>query len=148
METTVQEDVVTEVTVGSGFYSPTLFDHYTRFRHEPAAGFAIEVVRRPAPEIYTCQGGGYIASGAAGPDKLPQPWLPEGARLTTNEGAGEVQTPVIYEGSVSLNLGSPIFMRHSKAGELCERFRTLLLVSEGKVVDEVNTYRGDGQCFL
>ena len=98
--------------------------------------------------MYTCQGGGYIASGPAGPDRLPTPWLPEGARLTLTEGAGEVQTPVIYRGPEPLGLGSPIFMRHSKAGELCERFNTLLLVSQGKVVEEVNTYRGDGQCFL
>ena len=148
IESTIQEEVVTEVTAGSGFYSPTLFDHYRHFRHQPAAGYAIEIVRQPAPTIYTCQGGGYIASGAAGPDKLPKPWLPEGARLSPTEGAGEVQTPVIYDGPEPLSLGAPIFMRHSKAGELCERFRTLLLVSEGEIVDEVTTYRGDGQCFV
>ncbi len=148
IESTIREQVVTEVTVGSGFYSPALFDHYAQFKHEPAAGFAIEIVRKPAPTTYTCQGGGYVASGAAGPDKLPKPWLPTGARLTANEGAGEVQTPVVYEGPEPLRLGAPIFMRHAKGGELCERFNTLLLVSDGDVVDEVNTYRGDGLCFL
>ncbi len=39
-------------------------------------------------------GGGYTASGAVGADKLPVPYLPEGARLSSHEGAGEVQTPV------------------------------------------------------
>jgi D-serine deaminase-like pyridoxal phosphate-dependent protein len=39
-------------------------------------------------------------------------------------------------------------MRHSKAGELCERFNHLVLLEDGEVVDEVTTYRGDGQCFL
>jgi D-serine deaminase-like pyridoxal phosphate-dependent protein len=39
-------------------------------------------------------------------------------------------------------------MRHAKAGELCERFKTLYLVSGDAIVDEVPTYRGEGQCFL
>ena len=148
VETTVEEDVVTEVTVGSGFYSPTLLDHYARFKHLPAAGFAIEITRRPAPTVFTCHGGGYVASGAASPDKWPQPYLPHGAHCIAQEGAGEVQTPVVYQGPERLGIGDPIFMRHSKAGELCERFNTLSLVSNGAVVDEVPTYRGEGQCFL
>ncbi len=148
VESTIAEEVVTEVTVGSGFYTPTLFDHYARFHHEPAAGFAVEIVRKPAPGIYTCQGGGYSASGAAGKDRLPRPWLPEGAELIGTEGAGEVQTPIRYAGPEPLTLGAPIFMRHAKAGELCERFSTLLLVADGAIVDEVSTYRGEGQCFL
>jgi D-serine deaminase-like pyridoxal phosphate-dependent protein len=49
---------------------------------------------------------------------------------------------------VSLHPGDPIFLRHSKAGELCERFDRLALVQHGEVVDEAPTYRGDGQCFL
>jgi D-serine deaminase-like pyridoxal phosphate-dependent protein len=39
-------------------------------------------------------------------------------------------------------------MRHSKAGELCERFDSLYLVEGGEIVDSVPTYRGDGQTFL
>lgn len=146
--TTRQEEAVTEITVGSGFYSPTLFDNYRDFRYQPAAGYAIEIIRQPQPTLYTCQGGGYIASGAVGLDKQPQPYLPEGASLTPLEGAGEVQTPVRYTGPIHLAPGNPIFMRHAKAGELCERFTHLHLVSQGKIVDTVTTYRGDGQCFL
>ena len=148
IDSTRAEDVVTEITVGSAFYAPALFDNYRNFRYRPAAGFAIEIVRHPQPAIYTCLGGGYIASGSAGAEKLPQPYLPEGATLDTLEGAGEVQTPIRYDGPVALNIGDPIFMRHSKAGELCERFSQLLLVQDGRIVDEVTTYRGDGQCFL
>ena len=146
--TTQRETVVTEITVGSAFYSPALFDYYRDFRYQPAAGFAIEIVRQAAPGIYTCLGGGYVASGAAGRDKLPHPYLPEGARLDSLEGAGEVQTPIHYTGAEHLAPGDPIFLRHAKAGELCERFTHLLLVRKGAVVDEVATYRGDGQCFL
>jgi D-serine deaminase-like pyridoxal phosphate-dependent protein len=142
------EQVVTEITVGSGFYAPALFDNYRDFRYQPAAGYAIEIVRRPHPHIYTCLGGGYIASGSIGPEKQPLPYLPQGAKLESLEGAGEVQTPIHYEGAVPLQIGDPVFMRHSKAGELCEHFTHLLLVKDSKVVDEVTTYRGDGQCFI
>jgi len=146
--TTRTEQAVTEITVGSGFYAPALFDNYRDFRYLPAAAFAIEIVRQPRPHIYTCMGGGYIASGSVGPEKQPQPYLPQGAKLISLEGAGEVQTPIRYKGSVPLKIGNPVFMRHSKAGELCERFTHLLLVSDGAIVDEVTTYRGDGQCFI
>lgn len=148
IETTILEDEVTEVTAGSGFYTPAQFDHYRAFKHLPAAGFAIEVTRQPTENIYTCHGGGYIASGSAGPDKLPRPFLPAGAKLLPLEGAGEVQTPIQYSGPVKLTLGAPVFLRHYKAGELCERFNTLLLAADGAVVDEVPTYRGQGRCFL
>jgi D-serine deaminase-like pyridoxal phosphate-dependent protein len=146
--TTAQEESVTEITVGSGFYAPMLFDYYQDFHYQAAAGFALEIVRHPQPTIYTCSGGGYIASGATGREKQPQPYLPPGAVLDALEGAGEVQTPVKYKGSVNLQMGDPVFLRHSKAGELCERFTHLLLVSHGTIVDEVTTYRGDGQCFI
>jgi D-serine deaminase-like pyridoxal phosphate-dependent protein len=41
-----------------------------------------------------------------------------------------------------------VFFRHAKAGELCERFDVVHLVSQGKVVDTVPTYRGEGKTFL
>ncbi len=146
--TTRAEAGVSEITVGSGFYAPALFDNYRAFHYQPAAGYAIEIVRHPRPAIYTCLGGGYIASGSVGPEKQPQPYLPVGAKLDALEGAGEVQTPIRYKGNIALHLGDPIFMRHSKAGELCERFTHLLLVTNGTIQEEVTTYRGDGQCFI
>ncbi len=148
IESSIAEAVVTEVTAGSGFYSSHLFDNYSNFRHQPAVGFAIEITRHPTPEIWTCLGGGYTASGPAGPDKAVKPWLPTGAKLTANEQAGEVQTPVIYTGPEQLHIGDPILMRHAKAGEICERFKTHLLIENGDVVGEVPTYRGEGQCFM
>jgi D-serine deaminase-like pyridoxal phosphate-dependent protein len=148
VESTREESVVTEVTVGSGFYAPVLFDHYRQFHHEPALAYAIEIVRRPTESIFTCHGGGYIASGPPGWDRLPTPYLPAGASLLPLEGAGEVQTPVHYQGPEALKIGDPIFMRHAKAGEVCERFQTLLLVRGGQVVGETSTYRGEGLCFV
>lgn len=139
-------DGVTEVSAGSGFFNPWLFDGYGHFQLLPAAGFAVSVVRKPAADKVTCLGGGYPASGAKA--ALPRPWLPTGLRLSATEGAGEVQTPVVGPGAVALEVGDPVLFRHAKAGELCERFNTLLLIDGHRVVDEVPTYRGEGRCFL
>ncbi|MEM8863795.1 MAG: alanine racemase, partial [Chloroflexota bacterium] len=148
LSTSSEEHVVDEVTAGSAFYCPALFSHYVDYDYQPAAGFVLEVVRQASADIYTCLGGGYIASGAIGNDRLPEPFLPHGLQYISVEGAGEVQTPLKYSGTHQLGLGSPIFMRHAKAGELCERFNELHLISNGEVVDVVPTYRGEGQCFL
>lgn len=145
---TAKERIVTEVTVGSGFFNSHLFDKYKGFQYKPAAGFAITITRIPEKHIYTCFGGGYVASGAVGEDKLPEVFLPNGAILIKNEGVGEVQTPIKYKGSIPLTYGDPIFFRHSKAGELCERFNTLYMIQDGEVKAAYNTYRGDGKCFL
>ncbi|MCI0572081.1 MAG: amino acid deaminase/aldolase [Myxococcaceae bacterium] len=147
LERTREDPSVTELAAGSGLFAPALFDGYRDFRHLPAAGFALPICRIPAPGLFTALGGGYVASGAAGPDRLPQPYLPEGMRLLPHEGAGEVQTPLAYGGPQPLGLGDPVFFRHAKAGELCEHFNTLVLLSEGRVVGEALTYRGEGRCF-
>ena len=147
-ESTRGDASVTELAAGSGLYVPTLFDHYEAFRALPAAGFALPVTRVPKPGIVTCAGGGYSASGPAGKDRLPQPWLPAGCTLIGTEGAGEVQTPVRHPPSVAFGIGDPLLFRHAKAGELCERFNELLLIEGGRVVDIVTTYRGDGKSFF
>jgi D-serine deaminase-like pyridoxal phosphate-dependent protein len=146
LQTTAKEDAVTEITAGSGFYAPTLFDNYSAFTLTPAAMFALPVVRKPSANVATLLGGGYLASGPADSLRLPTPYLPPGLKLDKNEGAGEVQTPVT--GARALALGDRVYLRHAKAGELCERFNSLLLVEGDKVVDEVPTYRGEGCSFL
>lgn len=148
LETSARERAVTEVTAGSAFLAPALFDHYDGFRHRPAAGYALPVVRRPAPGTVTCLGGGYPASGPPGPDKAPVPWLPAGCELLPTEGAGEVQTPLRVPAGVHLELGDPVLLRHAKAGELCERFEELLALRDGVIVERWPTYRGEGSCFL
>jgi D-serine deaminase-like pyridoxal phosphate-dependent protein len=148
LELTATEDAVTEVTAGSGFYAPTLFDHYSRFTLTPAAGFALPIVRKPKPRVATALGGGYLASGPADASRLPGPWLPPGLELDPDEGAGEVQTPLLGDAAARLAVGDRAYLRHAKAGELCERFDTLHLVEGDQIVDEVPTYRGDGRTFL
>ncbi|MBY0518182.1 MAG: alanine racemase [Bacteriovoracaceae bacterium] len=148
IEWSISDPGVDEITVGSGFYSPGLFDHYRRFKHSPAAFFALPLVRKPGVKMWTALGGGYIASGEINLNKRPVPFLPEGMALIDQEGAGEVQTPIHYEGPIELQLGDPVFFRHSKAGELCERFKSLLLLRAGKIENIVPTYRGEDQVFL
>ncbi|HEX3240815.1 MAG TPA: amino acid deaminase/aldolase [Solirubrobacterales bacterium] len=148
LELTAAEPAVTEVTAGSGFYAPALFDHYSRFSLTPAAGFALPIVRKPEPKVATALGGGYLASGGGGATRLPEPWLPPGLKLDPEEGAGEVQTPLLGAAAAELQVGDRAYLRHAKAGELCERFDVLHLVEGDAIVDTVPTYRGEGHNFL
>ncbi|MEV8089867.1 amino acid deaminase/aldolase [Streptomyces nigra] len=145
---TAAEESVTEIGAGSGLYVPRLFDNYTSFDGRPAALFAQPVVRRPGVGVVTVLGGGYPASGVAGKDRLPVPYLPEGLRYDPQEGPGEVQTPLLGSPADDLLLGDKVWFRHAKAGELCERFDALHLVRGDRVTDTVPTYRGEGHTFL
>ncbi len=140
---------VTEVAAGSGLFGPTLFDGYRDFAPRPALAYALPVTRRPAPEVRTLFGGGYVASGPAGSSRVPTPFLPAGLGLVGAEGVGEVQTPVSGGAAATLSVGDRVWWRHAKAGEICERFATLHLVdADGTAtVTPVPTYRGEGQCF-
>ncbi|HEV3093617.1 MAG TPA: amino acid deaminase/aldolase [Solirubrobacteraceae bacterium] len=145
---TAAEPAVTEIAAGSGLYGPALFDAYRAFAPEPAALFALPVVRKPAPDVATVLGGGYPASGPADAARLPQPFLPAGLALDSQEGAGEVQTPLLGAAARDLSVGDRVWFRHAKAGELCERFDRLYLIEGDRVIEEVPTYRGEGKCFL
>ena len=145
---TVGDPSVTEVTVGSALFGSTLFSAYRDLATEPALAFALQVVRNPAPNLVTCHGGGFVASGAVGPDRLPQPWMPAGLALLAMEGAGEVQTPLVCQSDVSPNIGDAVLFRHAKAGELAEHFNDYLLIRAGAVVGKAATYRGLGHAFL
>jgi D-serine deaminase-like pyridoxal phosphate-dependent protein len=149
---TVSEDAITEVAAGSGLYCPTLFDGYRHLNLDPAAFYVTSVVRRPSPDFATVLGGGWVASGAAGADRLPMPAWPEGLKLTGLEGAGEAQTPLHGPGARHLKPGDRVWFRHAKAGELCERVNELHLIAPtngaAEIVGTVSTYRGEGKAFL
>jgi D-serine deaminase-like pyridoxal phosphate-dependent protein len=148
LERTAAEPAVSEVSAGSGLYGPALFDTYRAFSPRPAAMFALPVVRRPGRGVVTALGGGYLASGPGDAVRLPRPYLPAGLRLDREEGAGEVQTPLIGGAADGLRIGDRVYFRHTKAGELCEHFTSLHLIEGDRVVEEALTYRGEGQCFL
>ena len=145
---TAAAGIVDELSAGSGFYAPALFDNYRSLQLEPAAFFCLPVVRRPVGGVATALGGGYLASGTGSADRLPEPYLPGGLRFDRQEGAGEVQTPLLGAAAYRLRVGDRVYLRHAKAGELCERFDSLHLIEGEAVVDEVPTYRGEGKAFL
>lgn len=142
---TRNEPAVTELTAGSAFLCPHLFSAFEDLDYQPAAWFACEAVRSSDPDMVTVLGGGYVASGAPGWDKVPQPVWPPGAARVELEGAGEVQTPL---SGIQVALGAPVLFRHAKAGELAERFNEYVLVRGDQVVAVEPTYRGMGQAFL
>jgi D-serine deaminase-like pyridoxal phosphate-dependent protein len=147
IERTAAEPAVTEIGAGSGLYQPTLFDSYRAFSGRPAALFALPVVRRPGRGVVTAFSGGFVASGPAQPSRLPRPFRPAGLRLDSQEGAGEVQTPLLGAAADGLRIGDRVWFRHAKAGELCERFNEVHLIDGTVVTASVPTYRGEGQAF-
>lgn len=148
LETTCAEPSVTEAAAGSGIIGPGLFDRFRGFRPEPALHFGLDVVRRPAAGVATLAGGGWVASGTPGRDKLPRIAWPIGLSYARDEGAGEVQTPVLGQAASRLDIGDAVWMRHAKAGELAERVASYLVIRriDGtlRVTDEWPTYRGEG----
>ncbi|MFT4284397.1 MAG: amino acid deaminase/aldolase [Protaetiibacter sp.] len=148
LESTHDDPAVTEIAAGSGLFGPLLFDGYEHFQPAPAASFVLSVVRRPTADIATVLGGGWIASGPPGQDRLPRPAWPEGLKYLPREEAGEVQTPVTGPAAAELRIGDRVFFRHVKAGELSEHLNEFLVVEDGRILDRMPSYRGEGKAFL
>lgn len=144
---TVADETVTEITIGSAFYFPALFSKYENLPLQNAVSFGLRVTRQPEEGVIVCHGGGYVASGASGVDKNPEPIWPANLSLLTNEGAGEVQTP-LKDASRTVQIGDTVYFKHAKAGELCERFNVLHARRGVDYVGSFKTYRGDGGCYL
>jgi len=148
LEFTGSDESLTEATAGSGLLAGHLFDGYRSFQPAPAAAFAFDVVRRPAPDIATVLGGGWIASGPAAASRQPLPVWPAGLHTLPREAAGEVQTPLRGTAARNVKIGDRVWFRHAKSGEPAERIDRYHLVSDGVVVAELPTYRGEGKAFL
>lgn len=140
------DTTITEAAAGSGLFMPTLFDAYNDFTAHPAALFALGVVRKPRKDIAALFSGGYIASGTPGQARVPTPTWPPGLGLIGTEAAGEVQTPVKGRNARTLRLGDRVWLRHAKAGEMCERFDKVHLVGHDSA-EAMPTYRGEGMNF-
>lgn len=147
LEVTGADPVITELTAGSGLFSPVLFDGYDAFESRPAAYFVQSVVRKPRADIATLFAGGYIASGPTNKNRQPLPTWPPGLKPIGTEGAGEVQTPLKGKAARTLSIGDRVVMRYAKAGEMCERFNHVAMVDADGAVDIVLTYRGEGKNF-
>lgn len=92
-------------------------------------------------------GGGLIASGPTGSDRSPLPWAPPGLHLTTLEGAGEVQTPLVGPTAKSLGIGDLVWFRHAKSGEPAEHTNAVHLLSGSQTTTTALTYRGAGNAW-
>jgi D-serine deaminase-like pyridoxal phosphate-dependent protein len=62
-------------------------------------------------------------------------------------GVGDARRVLPQAKSDRLGLGDRVYFRPLRAGELCERFDRLLLVTGTTIRDEVPTYRGEGRAF-
>ncbi|WP_102192403.1 alanine racemase [Microbacterium aurantiacum] len=148
LEFSGSDEALTEVSAGSGLLGGHLFDGYRSFQPAPASAFAFDVVRRPAPDIATVLGGGWIASGPALASRQPLPAWPQGLRTLPREAAGEVQTPLQGRAAAQLRLGDRVWFRHAKSGEPAERIDRYHLVAGSEIVADLPTYRGEGKAFL
>lgn len=148
LEFTGSDESVTEASAGSGLLGGHLFDGYRSFHPAPASAFAFDVVRRPADDIATVLGGGWIASGPPVASRQPRAVWPEGLRTMPREAAGEVQTPLQGRAAASMRIGDRVWFRHAKSGEPAERIDAYHLVSGSDVVTELPTYRGEGKAYL
>ena len=150
MSRTAADPAVTEVAAGSGLYGPTLVRRVPELRaRRPAALFALSVVRRPAPRHRDRARWrldrvrpGRAATGC------PSPSARRACGSSRDEGAGEVQTPLLGHGRRRrCAVGDRVWFRHAKAGELCEHVNELHLV-DGDSGASRPTYRGEGKAFL
>jgi D-serine deaminase-like pyridoxal phosphate-dependent protein len=152
LEFTSSDPSCTEIAAGSGLFGGHLFDNYRDFAPAPATAFGLAVVRRPKRDTATVLGGGWIASGPPGDDRLPRVVWPEGLVMAPREMAGEVQTPLSGAAAGPLRVGDRVWFRHTKSGELSEHVNEFALVGEGPggaaVVGAAATYRGEGKAFL
>ena len=148
LETSARELAVSEVSAGSGLFAPGLFDSFRAFRPAPALFTGFHVVRRPDEHTVTILGGGWVASGPAGRDRLPRIEWPRHLSYRKLEGAGEVQTPLQGRSAHKLRIGDTVWLRHAKAGEAAERVNQVAVYSHGRILDQWPTYRGEGKAFL
>ena len=148
LEFTSSDASCTEIAAGSGLFGGHLFDGYRGFTPAPATAFALSVVRRPKSDTATVLGGGWIASGPAGDDRMPRPVWPERLVMAPREMAGEVQTPLSGVAAEPLRPGDRVWFRHTKSGELSEHVNEFALVGDGGISGAAATYRGEGKAFL
>ena len=90
----------------------------------------------PSRARATALGGGYLASGAAGPDRLPRPACPRGCGSTAWRARARCRRRCSARPPTALQIGDRVWMRHAKAGELCERFDVLHLIQGDRRVDD------------
>ena len=125
---------------------PALFDRYRAFTPRPALYFALPVARARPRSSSPLFGGGYIASGQAGKSRLPTPANPR-LRCSRPRAQARCRRRCAAARRAALRIGDRVWFRPAKAGEPLERFDTVHLVEDGRLVESVPTYRGEGKNF-
>ncbi|MHA1899652.1 MAG: alanine racemase [Promethearchaeota archaeon] len=140
---TAQESSITEVGLGSALFKSYIFDKIISMNQfEPSLYMVLRIVRFPNEKMATAFSGGYYSSATGNPPKV---FMPESVKPLNMEGFGEVQTPFKYNKSkIRLKLGDPIVCRLAKAGEPLERFNQVYIISNKKIKETYQTYRGYG----
>lgn len=169
LEEAANDPSLTEVTAGSGFMQPELFDYYLDNMCAPALTIALQVTRiqkshqgtsrasNPViSDVVCCQSGGFISSGPTKSDKAPSVFLPVGLSPFDDEGFGEVQTPLqvsqsLQKQGLDPKVGDYVLIRPAKSGETMERFPKILYISADTSPtlppQVLITYRGFGKAF-
>ena len=116
---------------------------------DPGGRFALPIVRKPAPEMATALGGGYLASGAGDAARLPSPWLPAGPEARPRGGRGRGPDAAARRrrrrASRSATASTCATPRRASSASASTP-STWSKASE--IVDVVPTYRGEGKTFL
>ena len=119
-----------------------------RSRPRPAALFALPVVRKPSPKLATALGGGYPASGAAGRDRLPRPFLPARPEARRAARARARCRRRCSAGGRRAAGRRPRLVPPRQGGRAVRALRRRAPVRGGEIVETVPTYRGEGKTFL
>ena len=148
VERTAAEAAVTEVAAGSGLYCPVLFDGYRAFAARPAA-----LLRRPGHPpsrrraSVTVAGGGWIASGPPGADRLPVPTYPAGLSLAAHRGRRRGADPAARPGrprrcgsATGCGSGTRRPASSASTSTCCTRWTAT-------ADRRLPTYRGEGKAF-
>lgn len=141
------EPWLTEITIGGSLLHGHGIEGGAELGLEPALFFALQAVRRPAPDLVSCHGGGRLAALPQTGAKLATPHLPAGLELVDAGGHGEMQTTVRGAATRDLELGDPVLFRPARPGDVAESFEELITLASGEIVDRAPTYRGLGCCF-
>ena len=123
---TAAAGIATELTAGSGFYAPHLFDNYRSLDLTPRRSSCCRSSAGPRPGRSPRSAAATSPPAPAAPGRCPQPYLPAGLRLDGQEGAGEVQTPLVGMAARGLRIGDRVYMRHAKAGRAVRALRLAL----------------------
>lgn len=142
------DPALTEIAAGSAFFAPAKCGTRTGCPYAPAAAVALEIIRKPAPNAFVCCSDGYTSLGRFASTSPFVSHLPEGVRLVCKGRVAGAHIAFESRDNVPLGIGDPVMFRPWSAALLGERFNSLYLLGEGKILDQVPTYRGEGMCFI